>query len=394
MSYTLKDPSLNHEEKRAVKWFLSLFYISFISFDVFYFYFYPKYVLSQTVDFFESSRYYYYILMALLLPIVIFMLNRRYLFNIKYFFFISYTVLTILYDSVTYYGSGLEYKSGNIVEVILILFAPIFVNSLFFWVVSLGTIFKYAFIGILLHNSSVLFPISLILILSLIGFIILKRFQSYIEAIKTSYDNQLSGIVKGVIATIELKDPYTRGHSERVAFYANSLAAYTGKYSIDQLRSFSYACLLHDIGKVNIPDTILMKPGKLSKEEYEVIKTHPIVGADAIIKVNGLGDSIDIIKSHHERWDGKGYPEQLKGEEIPYLARIVSIADAFDAMTSSRSYRSAMPVEEAYKRIIEGKGTQFDPELVEIFKAVFPEWITFHVRYDWSEALPAQNNIS
>jgi HD-GYP domain-containing protein (c-di-GMP phosphodiesterase class II) len=393
MSNTLRDPSLDHEEKRAIKWFLSLFYISFISFDVFYFYFYPKYVLSQSVEFLDGSRYYYYILMILLLPIVIFMVKKGRLFLIKYFFFISYTGLTILYDSISYYGSGLEYKSGNIVEVILILFAPIFVNSIFFWVVSLGTIIKYAFIGILLETSSVLFPIALILILSLIGYIILKRFQGYIEAFKTSYNNQLSGIVKGVIATIELKDPYTRGHSERVAYYANSLAAYTGKYSTDQLRSFTYACLLHDIGKVNIPDSILIKPGKLSKEEYEVIKTHPVVGADAIIKVNGLGDSIDIIKSHHERWDGKGYPEQLQGEEIPYLARIVSIADAFDAMTSSRSYRSAMPVEEAYKRIIEGKGTQFDPELVEMFKEVFPEWITFHLRYDWSEALSVQNEI-
>ena len=89
----------------------------------------------------------------------------------------------------------------------------------------------------------------------------------------------------------------------------------------DQLRSFTYACLLHDIGKVNIPDSILMKPGKLSKEEYEIIKTHPAVGAEAIIKVKGLGDSIEIIKSHHERWDGKGYPEQLKEDEIPYLSK-------------------------------------------------------------------------
>jgi putative nucleotidyltransferase with HDIG domain len=389
-----KDPSLNHEERRAIKWFLALFYVIFLSFESFYFYIYPKFILNQNVEPLNESRYYYYLLIILLLPIVVIMLKRGHLFLVKHFFFLSYTVLTIVYDSITYYGTGLEYKSGNIVEVFLILFAPIFVNSVFYWTVALGTFLKYAFIGMLLQTSAVLFPAALIIILSLLGWIILKRFQGYIEAIKTSYDNQLSGIVKGVIATIELKDPYTRGHSERVAFYANSLAEATGKYTVDELRSFTYACLLHDIGKVNIPDTILMKPGKLSKEEYDVIKTHPEVGAEAIIKVNGLGGSIDIIKSHHERWDGKGYPEQLKRDEIPYLARIVSIADAFDAMTSSRSYRAAMPVEEAYKRIIEGKGTQFDPELVELFKEIFPEWITFHIRYDWPKALPVQNNIS
>ena len=159
------------------------------------------------------------------------------------------------------------------------------------------------------------------------------------------------------------------------------------------MNAFNYACLLHDIGKVNIPDSILMKPGKLSKEEFNVIKTHPKVGAEAIIKVRGLEDSIDVIKSHHERWDGKGYPEQLIGDKIPYLARIVSIADTFDAMTSSRSYRAAMPVEEAYKRILEGKGTQFDPSLVDLFNEVFSDWVSFHLEYQWAETHPNEKTF-
>lgn len=394
MQTNFKDPSLNHEEKRAIKWFLTLFYGLFIAFDVFYFYIYPKQILQQDIEFFGIYRYYYYFLILLLLPVVVFMAKKTKLSMFKFFFVISYLVLTVLYDSITYYGSGYEYKSGNVVEVFLILFAPIFVSSLFYWTVSLGIIFKYAFIGLFLKTTGVLFPIALIVALSLIGFIILKRFQGYINAIRTSYDNQLSGIVKGVIATLELKDPYTRGHSERVAYYAHSLASATGAFSEEELRSFSHACLLHDIGKVNIPDSILIKPGKLSKEEYEVIKTHPEVGAGAITKVKGLGDSIEIIRSHHERWDGKGYPDQLKGEQISFSARIVSIADAFDAMTSSRSYRSAMPVEEAYKRVIEGQGTQFDPDLVELFKEVFPEWVNFHNKYEWSKDLPIHSNIS
>jgi putative nucleotidyltransferase with HDIG domain len=394
MKTNMKGSNLDHEEKRAIKWLLILFYLLFISFDLFYFYLYPKYILNENIEYINNSKFFYYFLIIMLIPLVMRMLRKKDIFSVKYIFFLSYTLITILYDSITYFGSGVEYKNGNIVEVFLLLFAPIFVSSLFYWTVAIGTIFKYTFIGVLLHTSEVFFPVAVIIVLTFVGAIILKRFQGYISAIKTSYDEQLSGIVRGVIATIELKDPYTRGHSERVAFYAKSLAAFTGKYTLDELRSFTYACLLHDIGKVNIPDSILMKPGKLSKEEYDVIKTHPEVGAKAIFKVKGLADSIDIIKSHHERWDGTGYPEQLKGDQIPYLARIVSIADAYDAMTSSRSYRSAMPVDEAYKRIIEGKGTQFDPQLVEIFKEVFPEWKTFQNRYNWSEDLLIPTCIS
>lgn len=394
MQNSFKDPSLVHEEKRALKWFLTLFYFLFFSFEIFYYYLHPKYVLHKDILIFSDSRYYYHLLIFLLLPTLLFLMKKGRLYSLKFIFFLGFIVLTTFYDSVTYLGKDSGYDSGNIVEVFLILFAPIFVNSAFFWTVSLGIIIKYSFIGLLLQTAEVLFPIAVIIILSLLGFIILKRYQGYVEAIKESYDNQLSGIVKGVIATLELKDPYTRGHSERVAYYANSLAEATGEYTKDQLRSFTYACLLHDIGKVNIPDSILMKPGKLTKEEYEIIKTHPVVGAEAIIKVNGLGDNLDIIKSHHERWDGKGYPEQLKENDIPYSARVVAIADAFDAMTSSRSYRSAMTFEVAYNRIIEGQGTQFDPELVERFKRVFPEWVTFHNNYEWDENHFVQKQIS
>jgi len=195
-----------------------------------------------------------------------------------------------------------------------------------------------------------------------------------------------------VIATIELKDPYTRGHSERVAFYANTLATALNKYSKDELTSFYYACLLHDIGKVSIPDEILMKRGKLTTEEYEIIKTHPAVGTEAVRKVDGLNMSIDVIMYHHERWDGKGYPEQLKDTDIPLLARVVSVADAFDAMTSSRSYRSALTVDDAYQRVIEGKESQFDPNLVEVFQKIFPEWVKFHEAYDWADAVPLHDN--
>lgn len=380
----INDTMLIDEEQRALKWFLALFYLLYIFYEVFYHTFYKNIDSNLPRD----INYLTYFGLVLLMPLPWILKKQGKLHLVKYIFVIGYLIISIINESLIYSKGNLEYQSGNAVELLIVLFTPFFVNTRFFWVVTSALISKYLFFGVLLESELILAPVTFLAILSGMAFILLKRFQSYVKSIKTSFEYQLEGIVKGVIATIELKDPYTRGHSERVAFYANSLANKTGKFTTEELSSFNYACLLHDIGKVNIPDSILMKPGKLSREEFDIIKTHPTVGAEAIVKVNGLEESIDIIKYHHERWDGKGYPEQLKGEKIPYLSRIVSIADAFDAMTSSRSYRAAMQVEEAYKRILEGKGTQFDPDLVEMFKDVFPDWISFHLKYNWSEALP------
>ncbi|OLO40681.1 hypothetical protein BTR23_04170 [Alkalihalophilus pseudofirmus] len=270
-------------------------------------------------------------------------------------------------------------------EIFFVLFSPIFVNKNFFLLVSFGMLLKFAIVGLVLQDPAVLLPILIVGILTSIAYILLNRFLSYVLAVKNSYDKQLEGIVKGIIATLELKDPYTRGHSERVADYGVTLAKELGKFKNDELKTFYHVCLLHDIGKIQIPDTILTKPSRLTEEEYEIIKTHPAVGAEAIKHVEGIASHIDIVRYHHERWDGKGYPEQLKGENIPLLSRVTAIADAFDAMTSSRSYRSALSVEEAYQRIMDGKGTQFDPNLVELFKKVYPGWCDYHKNYPWQE---------
>lgn len=366
------------EEQRAIKWFLILFYLIYIFYELFYHFFYKNIDSNLPRD----ITYLTYLGLLLMLPLAWFLKKQAKIQLIKYIFVIGYLIISIINEAFIYSKGNLEYQSGNATELLIVLFTPFFVNTRFFWIVTSALIFKYLFFGFLLDSELVLAPITFLLILGGIAFILLKRFQLYIKSVQSSFEYQLQGIVKGVIATIELKDPYTRGHSERVAYYATSLAKKTGDFSVEEISAFNYSCLMHDIGKVNIPDSILMKPGKLSKEEFDIIKTHPLVGAEAITKVIGLEDSIDVIKFHHERWDGKGYPEQLKEYEIPYLARIVSIADAFDAMTSSRSYRAAMPIEEAYKRILEGKGTQFDPDLVEVFKNVFPDWISFHIKYN------------
>ncbi|MFX3624454.1 MAG: HD-GYP domain-containing protein [Ectobacillus sp.] len=373
---------MENEEKRNVKWFLLLFYIISISYDIFYYCIYAKYIANVGLP--DIFNYWIYVVMIGLLPLAYYLNKKGYQNWVKYVYFITYIVLMIINDIYVYWGQSKEYGSGNVVELFLVLFSPIFVNSRFFWVVSLGTLCKYILVGSIIGSSSAMMPIILVIVLSGISYILLNRFQGYVAAVKMSYNNSLEGIVKGIIATLELKDRYTRGHSERVAAYAVLLAKETKKFTKDELKAFNYACLLHDIGKIHIPDHILMKPSKLTDEEFEIVKTHTVVGADAVKDVEGLQGSIEVIRSHHERWDGRGYPDQLKGNEIPLLARITSIADAFDAMTSTRSYRAALSVEEAYKRIVEGAGTQFDPQLVKIFQKVYPSWVEFHNKFPWN----------
>ncbi|ULT57814.1 HD-GYP domain-containing protein [Neobacillus drentensis] len=376
---------LPHEEQRTVKWFLIFFYIIMLGYDFFYYYFLPVHVKHVEGGLPSNFWYLNYIVLFLLIPVIFYLIKTNKQFWVKYVFFISYLLTAFTVDIVSFYHSDRTYSSGNVVEVFLIFTLPIFLNKKYFWIVSLGVLVKYVLTAIILNNTYLILPIILFAVISVLSLFLLVRFQGYVRAIKISYDKQLEGMVKGVIATLELKDPYTRGHSERVASYALLLAREIDKLSKEEQKSFYYACLLHDIGKVHIPDHILMKPERLTKEEFEIIKSHPSVGAEAVKDVEGIQDSICVIRSHHERWDGKGYPDQLKGEEIPLLARVTTIADAFDAMTSSRSYRAAMPVEEAYQRIIDGEGSQFDPTLLEEFKKVFPAWVEFHKKYPWTK---------
>ncbi|MFV8829602.1 HD domain-containing phosphohydrolase [Alkalihalobacterium sp. APHAB7] len=370
-----------NEEQQTIKWFLLLFYIILFSYDIIYYFF----MRAEPGLPSEGLGYWFHIIMIGLLPIAIYQLKKNKPETIKYVYFFTFSILTIFNDIIIYWDNPNSYSSGNIVELMIILFSPIFVNKLYFILVSLGTIVRLSIVGLVIQDLAVMQPMLIVVVLALIAFILLNRFISYLSALKNSYDKQLEGIVKGIISTLELKDPYTRGHSERVADYAMSLAKETGKFKTDELKTFYNVCLLHDIGKIHIPDSILMKPGRLTEEEFEMIKTHPAVGAQAVKHVNGVAEHLDVIKYHHERWDGKGYPEQLQGANIPLLARITSVADAFDAMTSSRSYRSALPVSEAYKRIVDGKGSQFDPQLVELFEKVYPSWCDYHKNYPWQD---------
>jgi HD-GYP domain-containing protein (c-di-GMP phosphodiesterase class II) len=177
-------------------------------------------------------------------------------------------------------------------------------------------------------------------------------------------------MVKCLVFAIEAKDVYTRGHSERVNRYA-MLVAERLRLDKTQKDTLNWASILHDIGKIGVPESILNKPGRLNDEEFSVIKSHPGKGHDILKPLEQLASSLPGILHHHERYDGKGYPHGLKGEEIPFLARIIAVADTFDAITSNRAYRSAKAAEKALAIVKEVTGTQLDPDVVEAFKVVY-----------------------
>lgn len=175
--------------------------------------------------------------------------------------------------------------------------------------------------------------------------------------------------IKSISSALDAKDPYTHGHSQRVTLYSLILANELNLPSV-QMESIEIASLLHDIGKIGIPESILCKPGRLTNEEFEIMKLHPERGEQMILKISKLKTISDWLKNHHEKWDGTGYPSKLKGEDIPLVARIIAIADTYDAMTSTRSYRVALTHEIAIEEIKKCAGTQFDPELAEKFVAI------------------------
>jgi putative nucleotidyltransferase with HDIG domain len=182
----------------------------------------------------------------------------------------------------------------------------------------------------------------------------------------------LTEVVRALSSAIDAKDPYTCGHSDRVARVAVRLARELG-FDGDPLKTIYMAGLLHDIGKIGVDDKVLRKPGRLTDEEYEHIKRHPELGYKILKDLKGLADVLPSVLHHHERWDGGGYPHELAAEEIPLFARIISVADAYDAMASDRPYRSGMPDERLHAIFESGAGTQWDQRVVEAFLGIQDE---------------------
>ena len=186
---------------------------------------------------------------------------------------------------------------------------------------------------------------------------------------KILYESIYSNVMdtlKSLISSLQVRDHYTEEHSNRVTEESIRIALRMN-CSVKDIESLKIAGVLHDIGKIAVPDSILLKQGKLTTEEYLIIKNHPTIGENIVKPIILLDKERRIIQCHHERWDGTGYPIGLKGNDIPFLARILSVADSFDAMTNNRPYRSAMLKEEAIGELVRNKATQFDPDVVDAY---------------------------
>lgn len=194
--------------------------------------------------------------------------------------------------------------------------------------------------------------------------------SSMSKRIQRAYDETLESLV----TALDLRDRETRGHSVRVATHSLELAKLLGIKDPEELDMVYRGALMHDVGKIGVPDGILLKPGKLTEEEWEFMRRHSAMGYRILAQVPYLRPAAKVVLAHHERWDGDGYPRKLKGENIPLGARIFAISDTYDAIISDRPYRQGQSPDAAFAEILKCAGSQFDPRVIEAFEAVFPSW--------------------
>lgn len=211
----------------------------------------------------------------------------------------------------------------------------------------------------------------------------LDRLQRNLEAEVEKKTKENEGlflhVVSSLASAIDAKDTYTNGHSDRVASYAREIARRAG-YEGKKLEDIYMMGLLHDVGKIGIPDAVINKPAKLTDEEYAIIKNHPVMGARILGEIREMPSLANGARWHHERYDGRGYPDGLSGEVIPEEARIIAVADAYDAMTSHRSYREPLPQGVVRQEIEKGRGTQFDPAFASIMLEMIEEDTEYAMR--------------
>lgn len=203
-------------------------------------------------------------------------------------------------------------------------------------------------------------------------YIYYEMMQHYQVKHRKQMESFNDSIMEAFSECVESKDAYTKGHSQRVALYTKMLAQRLGE-SKENVKKFYNVALLHDIGKLGMPEAILTKPGKLTPEEFEIVKKHPVRGYEILKNVKIQEDIAAGAHYHHERWDGTGYPDGLKETEIPWVARIISVADTFDAMSSTRPYREKLPITVIAEEIESCSGTQFDPKVVKAFLSLYLE---------------------
>ncbi len=195
---------------------------------------------------------------------------------------------------------------------------------------------------------------------------LIKQINMELKETYEKLENAYMESIETLRLAVDAKDIYTRGHSDRVSEYCVLIGKKLGLPEED-IKALKIGGLFHDIGKIGVPDSVLLKEEKLTDEEYSQIKNHPSIGAHILSTATIFADILPIVKHHHEKYDGTGYPSKLSGESIPYLARIAALADTFDAMSSKRPYRDALSIEVIKEEIKKNKGTQFDPKLADVF---------------------------
>ncbi|MCC7363896.1 MAG: HD-GYP domain-containing protein [Dehalococcoidia bacterium] len=194
--------------------------------------------------------------------------------------------------------------------------------------------------------------------------------RSMSEELSSAY----TGTLESLVAALDVRDQETKGHSVRVAVHSLDIAQMLGIKDEQELATIYRGALMHDVGKIGVPDAILLKPAKLTEEEWEFMKRHSAMGYKILAAVPYLRPTAKIVLAHHERWDGDGYPRRLKAEDIPLGARIFALADTYDAIISDRPYRKGQTPDAALAEILRCAGSQFDPRVVEAFEAAFPRW--------------------
>lgn len=265
-------------------------------------------------------------------------------------------ITTFIIDIIKHRTLG--YRPEMVAMIIALVLVLIEAASVYFVVTMSGFFIGTGLIVILFVN--------IIVTIKRISEIEYKRQKEESDRLRNQTERVSLQMMKTLAATIEAKDDYMRGHSYRVAEYSALIAKQLGwsEHEVENLRNAAY---LHDIGKIGVPDTILNKPTRLTDEEFAAIKSHTVMGADILKDITLLDHLVDIARNHHERYDGKGYPDGLVGEEIPLSARIVCVADSYDAMKSRRIYRNALPDEEIRRELLDNCGTQFDPQISRMF---------------------------
>lgn len=265
-------------------------------------------------------------------------------------------ITTFIIDIIKHRALG--YRPEMVAMIVALVLVLIEAASVYFVVTMSGFFIGTGLIVILFVN--------IIVTIKRISEIEYKRQKEESDRLRNQTERVSLQMMKTLAATIEAKDDYMRGHSYRVAEYSALIAKQLGwsEHEMENLRNAAY---LHDIGKIGVPDTILNKPTRLTDEEFAAIKSHTVMGADILKDITLLDHLVDIARNHHERYDGKGYPDGLVGEEIPLSARIVCVADSYDAMKSRRIYRNALPNEEIRRELLDNCGTQFDPQISRMF---------------------------